>query len=78
MVERFLGKKKVVGSIPTPGSKNGGGRSWVQFPPLAHAKEKTTIDKTSVFRVQKNKLLQEKIKERWKEKAGVEKILQIL
>jgi hypothetical protein len=37
------------------------GRSWVQFPPSAHAKEKTTIDKAAVFRVQKNKLLQEKI-----------------
>jgi len=31
-----------------------------------------------MFRVQKNKLLQEKVKKRRKEKIGVEKILQIL
>jgi hypothetical protein len=50
----------------------------VQFQPSAYAKEKATIDKTSVFRVQKDKLLQEKIQKRRKEKIGVEKILQIL
>jgi len=53
-------------------------RSWVQFPPSAHAKEKTTIDKIAMFGVQKYKLLQEKVKKRRKEKVRVEKILQIL
>jgi len=62
VVERSLGKGKAVGSIPTLGLiENGAGRPWVQFPPSAHAKEKTTIDKTSVHRMQKRKLLQEKI-----------------
>jgi hypothetical protein len=45
---------------------------------LAHAKEKSPIDKIAVFSLSENKLLQGKVKKGRKEKVRVEKILQIL